>query len=459
MAGKARERDESLPVNQEAERTILGYLLAGGAWPAEVSVRDFSLAIHQILYRAMALIHAAEERIDLSRLKIQLTERELHHIGIGYLADLISNGCYAEMSIAPYVGKLKEATCKRDILHHAHILSAHIHSNDRTAAELVAMGAEAFQGLARAGASGHFSYRDVASIWNWEANVNWIIDGLIPEGAITLLTGDSGHGKTIFATALAGAIAHGKEFLGRAVKQRKVLYCDRENPAAVVKQHLHDLGIDETSNLIYWGNWCEREPDGPDSASLLEFARQDKPVMIFDPAIAFHPGDEQSSTETRGFMNHCRKLTSAGATVPLLHHVGKGENAKHYRGSSDYKAAVDVAYLLEKLGADPGGPLSELRLVPFKNRFQGGTPLLLSFHNGRFAAGERGETAGEIAERLIQDHEGESLRDLISLARGEGLSKHQAEEQFSRGVKDGRFEVRPAGRGHGYYLRDQLYDA
>ncbi|HKE24958.1 MAG TPA: AAA family ATPase [Bryobacteraceae bacterium] len=457
MAAK-KQRSDELPANAEAERVILGYLLAGGAWPAGVGVRDFSLEIHQILYRAMALIHAAEERIDLPRLKVQLTERELKHIGIGYLADLISSGCYAEMWIAPYVEKLKEATCKRDLLHHAHILTAHIHSNDRTAAELLAMGAEAFAGLASASVNGHFSYRDVKSIWRWEADVQWIVDGLIPEGAITLLTGDSGHGKTIFATALAGAIAHGRDFMGRATARRAVLYCDRENPAAVVKQHLHDLDIQETDWLVFWGNWCPQEADGPESASLLEFARQHKPVFIFDPAIAFNRGDEQSSNDTRAFMNHCRRLASAGATVILLHHVGKSEKSKDYRGSSDYKAAVDMAYLLEKLG-DAGGPLAELRLVPFKNRFTGGETLLLSFRDGRFRSGERRETASEIVERLVRDHQGDSLRNLVALARSEGLSKHQAEEQFSRGVKDARFEVRQAGRGHGYFLRDQLYDA
>jgi len=147
MAGKAREHDP-LPANQEAERVLLGYLLQGGTWPEEITVRDFVPEIHQILWRAMSAIHAAGEPIERTRVAVQLSEREVNHIGRGYLADL-GEGCYPEMRIAPYVAKLKDATCKRDLLHHAHILTAHIHSNDRTAAELVAMGAEAFAGLGR----------------------------------------------------------------------------------------------------------------------------------------------------------------------------------------------------------------------------------------------------------------------------------------------------------------------
>jgi hypothetical protein len=451
MAASKTQADQPLPQNLDAERAVLGYLLMGGKWQDAITARDFVLEIHQILWRAMRTIHTAGEEIDLRRLSVQLSEREMNHIGRGYLADL-GEGCYTGMNIRPFVAKLHEATVLRDILHHTHIMMTHIHTGTRSASELIAMGADAFTGMAVEGHAS-FSYRDVPSIWTWEAEVSWMVETLLPEAAITLLTGDSGHGKTIFATALAGAVATGGEFLGRPARQRKVLYCDRENPAAVVKQHLHDLGIPETKDLVVWGNWCEREADGPASRSLLEFATSEKPLLLFDPAIAFHPGDEQSSTETRAFMSHCRKLAGAGATVLLLHHIGKGENAKMYRGSSDYKASVDVAYLLEKLG-DPAGPLKELRLMPFKNRFAGGLPLALSFHGRGFTVADRPETVSEILERLIRTHPGETLRELVALARAEGLGKNQAEQEISRGVQQGRWEVRKAGKHHGYYLRD-----
>jgi hypothetical protein len=280
-----------------------------------------------------------------------------------------------------------------------------------------------------------------------------MVDGLIPEGAITLLTGDSGHGKTIFATAMAGGVARGHPFLGRSSRKRKVVYCDRENGAGIVKKHLHDLHIDRTQDLIFWGNWCAHEADGPQSGSLLQLARLERPMLIFDPVIAFNPGDEQSSNETRAFMQPIRNLAAAGASPVLLHHVGKSENAKLYRGSSDYKASVDVAFLLEKLG-DPAGPLKDLRLVPFKNRFGGSTTLPLSFKDGGFYANQRGETCQEIMERLVRDNPGEGHRSLVTMGREAGMTKHQAEYELSRGAKQGRFEVRKAGRSHGYYLRE-----
>jgi hypothetical protein len=428
--------EQTLPDNIEAEHVVLGYLMQGGAWREDIAAHDFAGEREQTVWHAMRAIHVARDEIDRQRLAVELGEKKLKRVGIGYLAEL-GEGCFREMRIEPYVAKLHDATARRDILHHTHILVTHLHSGDRTADELIGMAVDAFGGMQAGHGNGRFTYENVPSIWTWEANVNWVVEDLIPEAAITLITGDSGHGKTIFATALAGAIATGRPFIGLSTLKRRVIYCDRENPAAIVKQHLSDLKIEPTPDLIVWGNWCAQEADGPESRSLLKFAKEEKPVMIFDPAIAFHRGDEQSSTETRAFMQHCRNLL--------------------YRGSSDYKAAVDCAYLLEKLG-DPAGPLSELRLVPFKNRFGGSTTLPLSFQAGVFHANQRRETTQEIMERLVRDNPGESSRSLIAMGRDAGLSKHQAEHQLSMGVKDGRFDIRKAGRSHGYYIREDRFE-
>lgn len=299
-----------------------------------------------------------------------------------------------------------------------------------------------------------FTWRSVGCVWDLEVSMNWLIDGFLPEGSITMLSGDSGSGKSIFATAIAGAVVNGMPFLGMETKKRKVLYMDRENPLSAARQHLFDLHIERNEDLIYWGTWCEVIPDGPAAASLLELAREEKPLIIWDALVAFHGGDEQSATETRAFLQHLRNLASAGATILILHHTGKSENSKQYRGSSDIKASVDCAYLLERLDGDPAGLIGDLRLVPFKNRFQASKAWSLVFEDGRFRNQQRTETTREVVERLVRDNPGLGYEELRDKARLCGLAKHQAEAVISDAVTSGRFEVRKAGRARLYFIRE-----
>jgi KaiC/GvpD/RAD55 family RecA-like ATPase len=285
-----------------------------------------------------------------------------------------------------------------------------------------------------------FTYANVPSVWDYESEVRYIIPDLLPEGGITLITGDSGHGKTIFVTAMAGAIVTGGEFLGRQAEQRKVIYLDRENGLALVKKHLFDLHIERTPDLIYWGGWCEFPPDGPASVSLLELARAERPVLIFDSLIAFHTGDEQDASETRRFLQYFRNLAAAGATVILLHHIGKSDNAKQYRGSTDIKASVDLAWLLEKLG-DPAGLLSDLRLVPFKNRIGTCSAIPVSFRDGYFVTEQRAELHREILERVIRMNPNSPQSKIEKLGMAAGLPKHRAAQLLLDGVQQGWLQL------------------
>jgi stage III sporulation protein SpoIIIAA len=77
------------------------------------------------------------------------------------------------------------------------------------------------------------------------SDITFLVDGLILEGGITMLTGPPGCGKTTLAAALAGHVACGAPFAGRAVQQRAVLILDRENPISVVQERLYRLGVND----------------------------------------------------------------------------------------------------------------------------------------------------------------------------------------------------------------------
>lgn len=75
-----------------------------------------------------------------------------------------------------------------------------------------------------------------------------------------------------------------------------------------------------------------------------------KPLIVIDSFISLHKGDENDAVMVRQHMQLYRGLVAMGCGVIVIHHIGKGETSRNYRGSSDLPAAVDVAFKLEKIG-------------------------------------------------------------------------------------------------------------
>jgi predicted ATP-dependent serine protease len=66
-----------------------------------------------------------------------------------------------------------------------------------------------------------------------------------------MVTGDSGVGKSTLAMDIAGRVANGGTFLGKPVIEVPVLYIDRENSLATVRERLDRLHVAETSRLKF----------------------------------------------------------------------------------------------------------------------------------------------------------------------------------------------------------------
>jgi hypothetical protein len=259
---------------------------------------------------------------------------------------------------------------------------------------------------------------------------------MIARGSVTLISAESGTGKTWLGYFLAGHVAHGREVLGRTVRRSRVLYLDGENPLYMVKQRLFDLGIAETPDLTVWGGWNKWPPPGPESPVVVKFVRDHQPLIVYDSLIEFHTGSEQSSTETRAFMRRFRALANMGATVVILHHTGKAPTSKEYRGSSDIKAAVDTAYLLER--ADENTPeIRRLLLKCFKGRLALAQNFSMEFRRGfGFVPAETGKTVSQIIEDVLREHPGSNQSQIIKLCVARGCSKSQVQKALKNGKWD-----------------------
>jgi hypothetical protein len=267
-------------------------------------------------------------------------------------------------------------------------------------------------------------------------DIEWLVDGVFARGALHMITSEPGGGKSTLITAVADAVSRGEPFMGRTTVKCPVLLLDAENPLTAIRERFKRLGIATHANFRVWGQWVGEDPPSAGGAVVWEWVArcEPKPVIIVDSVIAFHPGTENDSNETRQYMATYRNLTKVGVTVIVLHHIGKSETAKEYRGSSDYKASIDIGFKLTNLG--DAARLSVLELRPFKQRFSVDPMLLIEYDNGVFSANRTAPTKNPTDQlrTLLKARPAISKRNFEALAAGEGLSRSSAREFLEQGI-------------------------
>lgn len=176
--------------------------------------------------------------------------------------------------------------------------------------------------------------------------VSWLVEGMILQGSINLLTAPPGGFKTWLALSLGGAVSTGTEFLGFKTERTRVLYLDRENPPSVISERRDILNLDGDLFNV-WGHWWKHAPPDINDPRLIEIVRRHRPLITLDSLVRFHSADENSAKQMARVLRRLRILADAGATILLLHHLAKTQTSQ-YRGSTDILAGVDAAFELRK---------------------------------------------------------------------------------------------------------------
>lgn len=274
--------------------------------------------------------------------------------------------------------------------------------------------------------------------------IDWLVRGILAGATLSMFSGESGSGKSSVVDYLVHQIANGLPVAGIESQRRPVLILDRENPIAIVMERHRRLGVVDDDSLRIWGGWCDDEPCDPASPIVTSWVEScnPKPVIVIDSFVAFAQCDENSASEVRAFMQPLRWLADLGATVIMIHHSGKGETSKDFRGSSDIKAAVDVAYHVSNLG--DSARLSTLRLRAFKSRIAVMPEILLHYVEGagfrRDSRAPNRETDDELRELLIESP-GCTKSQFDALALKKGLTREKARIFLDSGVKSLQIEA------------------
>lgn len=177
-----------------------------------------------------------------------------------------------------------------------------------------------------------------------------LVKGLLDQGTLSVLYGDSNTGKTFVATDMAHAIASGRPWGGLKTSKCAVLYVAAEGGNGVRKRSLALTSRYPTESAVArfylrLSNINLLRAD-QDLEPLIRTVRQlGEPVglIVIDTlSRAMAGGDENASTDMGVIVKNFDRIREAtGAHVMVVHHTGK-DKAKGARGHSILRAALDT---------------------------------------------------------------------------------------------------------------------
>jgi hypothetical protein len=184
-----------------------------------------------------------------------------------------------------------------------------------------------------------------------------IVYGLLNEGEISAIVGESSTGKTFFALDMALSVALGWDWFGRPTRKMGVVYIAAEaglgiqnRVMAFVKEYPESAtaafaAIVSPVNL--------REPNA-DINPVIETIRDDAPelsvglIVVDTLSRAMAGGNENNSDDMGAFIGNMDRLRYAtGAHVSIVHHFGK-DSSRGPRGHSSFHAALDTEIVVDR---------------------------------------------------------------------------------------------------------------
>ena len=220
--------------------------------------------------------------------------------------------------------------------------------------------------------------RTGAEIRNLDIKMEWLIEGIVPKKAVSLLFGRGGIGKTTLTLQMCDAIASGERFLDIAAEKTTVIYVDYENSLAILSDRLKKVGGDQ---ILFWTTadspiQLDRDPQA--YFNLLK--HYPGALFVFDTLRSAQTGDENESRSMALVMQTLRQLRDQGATVVLLHHTRKGSDST-YKGSTAIFDLVDhVMGLYPVKGSEDDQEVEEDHMERSDRTFRFGTKDKTRFH-------------------------------------------------------------------------------
>lgn len=196
-----------------------------------------------------------------------------------------------------------------------------------------------------------------------------------------------GVGKTFVATAMAGALSKGEEFLcWKATRPVKVMYVEGELPASQYRDRLKMLvkGVDpgyfKSVILDLQSNNYIPALSIPEGRALVEEALGDTEYLVLDSVSTLVRISTNEEENWLGFLEWLMMLRSKGLTVMVLQHAGKtGLQRGHSRSEDNLDLSINLKHPEEYSHGE--GLRAELRFDKVRGYVPDGDEIDISLEN------------------------------------------------------------------------------
>jgi len=178
--------------------------------------------------------------------------------------------------------------------------------------------------------------------------MEWVLDGLLLRGGLSLLCAKPKVGKSTLARNLALCVARGEPFIGREVARCKVLYLALEEHEDMVRDHFERMGATDEDDVYMH---C-----GPAMGCLEEvvslITEEGYGMVVIDPLFRFvRIRDEAKYGESSDALDSVlRAARDTNCHLLLSHHIGKAATGtgEDYLGSTALYSSVDTLMNMAK---------------------------------------------------------------------------------------------------------------